>query len=94
VHADTLDASIDLFFSEKLHALAGLKTGLMKESKRLPGSKVLKGQFMAVQQGVATAKENRQSIEFLSSFVQDAKRSGLITSLINKHKVEGLSVAA
>jgi polar amino acid transport system substrate-binding protein len=94
VHADSLDASIELFFSEKLHALAGLKTGLIKESKRLPGSKVLDGQFMAVQQGVATAKENLQAIQFLTKFVQDAKQSGLIASFIQKHQVDGLSVAA
>jgi polar amino acid transport system substrate-binding protein len=48
---------------------------------------------MAVQQGVATAKENFQAIEFLSRFVQDAKQSGLIASFIKKHKVDGLSVA-
>ncbi|QWD70945.1 transporter substrate-binding domain-containing protein [Polynucleobacter sp. UB-Siik-W21] len=94
VHADTLEASVDLFFNEKLDALAGLKTGLIKDSKRLPGSTVLDGQFMVVQQGVATAKENLQSIEFLSRFVQDAKQSGLIASFIKKHKVNGLSVAA
>jgi polar amino acid transport system substrate-binding protein len=94
VHADTLDASVELFFNDKLHALAGLKTGLIKESKRLPGSKVLDGQFMAVQQGVATAKENLQAIEFLSRFVQEAKQSGLIASFIQKHQVVGLSVAA
>ena len=93
VHADTLDASVELFFTEKLDALAGLKTGLIKESKRLPGSKVLDGQFMAVQQGVATAKENLQAIEFLSRFVQEAKQSGLIASFIQKHQVDGLSVA-
>ena len=92
-HADSLDASVELFFNEKLHALAGLKTGLIKESKRLPGSKVLDGQFMAVQQGVATAKENLQAIEFLSRFVHEAKQSGLIASFIQKHQVEGLSVA-
>jgi polar amino acid transport system substrate-binding protein len=94
VHADTLEASVDLFFNEKLDALAGLKTGLIRDSKRLPGSTVLDGQFMAVQQGVATAKENIQSIEFLSRFVQDAKQSGLIASFIKKHKVNGLSVVA
>ena len=93
VHADTLDASVELFFSEKLHALAGLKTGLMKESKRLPGSKVLEGQFMAVQQGVATAKQNIQAVEFLTRVVQEAKQSGLIASFIQKHQVDGLSVA-
>jgi len=94
VHADSLDASVELFFSGKLHALAGLKTGLIKESKRLPGSKVLDGQFMAVQQGVATAKVNLQAIKFLTKFVQDAKQSGLIASFIQKHQVDGLSVAS
>jgi polar amino acid transport system substrate-binding protein len=93
VHADTLDASVELFFNEKLHALAGLKTGLMKESKRLPGSKVLDGQFMAVQQGVATAKENIQAVQFLTRVVQESKQSGLIASFIQKHQVDGLSVA-
>ena len=94
VHADSLEGSVDLFFNKHLDALAGLRTGLIKDAKRLAGSKVLDGQFMAVQQGVATAKQNSDGVEFLSGFMQESKQSGLIDSLIKKHRVTGLTVAA
>ena len=49
---------------------------------------------MAVQQGVATAKQNSDGVEFLSGFMQESKQSGLIDSLIKKYRVTGLTVAA
>jgi polar amino acid transport system substrate-binding protein len=93
VHANSLEASVDLFFDQKLDALAGLRTGLIKDAKRLPGCRVLDGQFMAVQQGVATAKENLAGVEFLTKHIEASKKSGFVASLIDKHKVNGLTVA-
>jgi polar amino acid transport system substrate-binding protein len=93
VHADNLKASVELFMDQRLDALAGLRTGLVNEAQRIPGSRILDGQFMAVQQGIATKKSNLETIEYLTNFVENAKKSGLVQDLINKHKVTGLSVA-
>ena len=46
-----------------------------------------------MQQAIGTARANSAGIAFLRDFVNEAKRSGLVASLIEKHKVRGLSVA-
>ena len=93
VHADSLQASNELFLSEKLDALAGLKTGLVSFSKKVPGSRILDGQFTGIQQAVATKKSNSEAIEFLSTCVAEFIRSGLVTNLIEQYKVQGLCAA-
>jgi polar amino acid transport system substrate-binding protein len=93
VHADSLQASNELFVSEKLDALAGLKTGLVSFSKKVPGSRVLDGQFTGIQQGIATNKSNLEAITFLSACVEEFIRSGLVTNLIEQYKVQGLAAA-
>ena len=59
----------------------------------MPGATILPGKFSAVQQAVGTAKANKAGAEYLASFVEQAKKSGLVANLIEKHKVKGLSVA-
>jgi len=48
---------------------------------------------MTVQQAIGTAKQNAAGAAFLRDFVAEAKSSGLVGRLIEKHRVEGLSVA-
>jgi polar amino acid transport system substrate-binding protein len=93
IRSDTLDAAFDQFVSEKLDALAGLRPRLLTDVTKLPGAKILDGQFTAVQQAVGTAKANEEAAAFLHDFVEEAKASGLVASFIAQHKVTGLSVA-
>lgn len=93
VHADSVKASNELFISEKLDALAGLRTGLASISRDLPGSKILDGQFTGIQQAVAAKKPDSESIEFLNACVEEFIRSGLVADLIRLYQVQGLSVA-
>jgi polar amino acid transport system substrate-binding protein len=66
---------------------------LLPEAEKLPGSKILPGNFMTVQQAIGTAKPNTAGAKFLSEFVEEAKKSGFVAGLIEKHHVKGLSVA-
>jgi polar amino acid transport system substrate-binding protein len=91
--APTLDGSFDLFRDQGLEALAGLRPKLLEDAAKMPGSRVLDGQFMAVQQAVGTAKPNVAAAAFLRDFVEEAKASGLVAALIARHQVRGLSVA-
>ncbi len=93
VRAASLDASYDLFVSEKLDALAGLRPRLLQDVEKLPGARILDGKFTAVQQAVGTAKANAAGARFLHAFVEDAKASGLVARLIERHHIRGLSVA-
>ena len=88
-----LDAAFNKFVDEKLDVLAGLRPGLLKDIEKAPDMKILDGKFSAVQQAVGTPKPNAAGATYLANFVENAKRSGLVASLIERHKVKGLSVA-
>ena len=81
------------FRDEGLEALAGLRPGLLSDVEKLPGARILDGQFTAVQQAIGTQKRNSAGAAFLREFVEEAKASGLVARLIEQHKVRGLSVA-
>ena len=98
VHADLVRSpgiaeSNERFVREKLDVLAGLRPGLLSVLDGLPGARILDGQFTGVQQAVGTARANVAAGRFLATFVEDAKRSGLVAELIARHRVRGLSVA-
>jgi len=93
VRAEGLDGALDLYLREGLDVLAGLRPRLLTDVERQPGARILDGQFTAVQQAIGTARANTAAAAFLSDFVEEAKRSGLVASLIAKHQVRGLSVA-
>ena len=91
---DSADAAIKAFTDQKMDAYAGLRPGLIDVAAKLPGSRILEGQFTSVQQAVGTPKKNAAGFAFLREFVEEAKRSGLVKSLIERHGVTGrLSVA-
>lgn len=94
VRAKGLAAAFELFVSEKLEALAGLRPGLIADAPKLPGAKILDGRFTAVQQAVGTAPANHAGVEFLRGFVEEAKASGLIARLIERHGVAGRLLVA
>jgi len=94
VRGDSIDASFKLFVGEKCDALAGLKPRLLKDVETLPGTRILDGRFTAVQQAIGTARANTAGAEFLRQFVAEAKSSGLVAEMIERHKVRGLTVAA
>ncbi len=95
VRAEGLDASFELFINEELDALAGLRPRLISDVKKLPGAKILEGQFTAVQQAMGCTKGKVAGAKFLKEFVEEMKASGFVANLIEKHGVVGrLSVAA
>ena len=93
VRTETIASASERFIHEKLDALAGLRPGLLSDLEKLPGARILDGRFTSVQQAIGTAKRNAAGVAFLRDFVEEAKASGLVSRLIERHKVRGLSVA-
>jgi polar amino acid transport system substrate-binding protein len=93
IRVDSIEDSLAAFVGQKLDALAGLRPRLMADVLTLPGARILDGQFANVQQAIGTPKANVAAAAFLQDFVQEAKASGLVARLIEKHGVRGLSVA-
>jgi polar amino acid transport system substrate-binding protein len=94
VRSDSLASAAEQFARDKLDALAGLRPALIGNAEKLPGTRMLDGKFMAVQQAVGTLRKNAAGAAFLRDFVEEVKASGFVASLIEKHKVRGLTVAA
>jgi len=94
LRSDSADGPFNQFVAENLEAYAALRPQLLTDVEKLAGAKILPGNFMTVQQAIGTAKPNTAGAAFLSEFVAEAKRSGLVARLIEKHHVKGLSVAA
>ena len=93
IRSDTLDSAYEEFVNAKLSALAGLRPRLLSDLGKLPGSRILDGRFMSVRQAIGTSRKNPAGAAFLRGFVEEAKASGLVARLIERHKVRGLSVA-
>jgi len=93
LRSDTAEGPFQQFVDEGLDALAGLRPQLLHDVDKLPGARILPGNFTAVQQAIGTAKTNAAGAAFLREFAEEAKSSGLVARLIEKHHVVGLSVA-
>jgi polar amino acid transport system substrate-binding protein len=93
VRAEGIPASYDLFVAEKLDVLSGLLPRLTSDVTRLPGARILEGEFTAIQQAIGTPKARVAAAAYLRGFVADIKASGLVASLIAKHGSRGVNVA-
>ena len=94
VITDSVDASFELFVEQGLEVLAGLRPRLVADAAKLPGARILDGQFTAVQQAIGCKPERTSGAQFLHDFIEEAKNSGLVADLLEKHGVMGrLTVA-
>ena len=79
----------ELFVTEKLDALAGLVPGLTKTAVEIPGSRVMPGCYTAVQQAIGAKPSCTNLQDLLQAFIADAKASGFVAELIDRHGVTG-----
>jgi polar amino acid transport system substrate-binding protein len=97
VRTGTMNETLADFRDRGLDALAGLRARLISDVAQLPGSRILDGRFMTVQQAIGVRRigdaESEAAVAWLTRFVELARTSGLVAELIRKHGVEGLSVA-
>lgn len=93
LRAEGIQGSYDLFVAQKLEALAGLKARLLSDAESLPGSRILEGQFTAVQQAIGTPMGRDAGAAFLREFVAEIKASGLVARTIERHGIRGVAVA-
>jgi polar amino acid transport system substrate-binding protein len=88
------DATLELFTGGNFDALAGLRPGLTGLAEKLEGLRILDGYFTTVQQAIGTPIGNAAGAEFLAAFAEEAKASGMVKSLIDKHGVTGRLMVA
>lgn len=94
IQTDTIDESFDTFAAAEADVLAGLRPRLLSDAERLPESRVLEGQFAAVQQAIGTPRDRDPAgLAYLELVVGAAIDSGFVAALIEHFDAKGLSVA-
>lgn len=93
VRTGTIDEAAAVFAAEGLEALAGLRPRLVSDLQALPGTTMLEGRFMAVQQALGTPLRNAAALPWMRRFAAAAVESGFVAARIAHHGVEGLTVA-
>lgn len=93
VYAGNFDDALALFRDAGLDALAGLRSRLVTDERAMPGTRILPGRFMAVQQAIGVPIAKAEALPLVARFVKAARDGGLVAALIEKHGVHDLAVA-
>ena len=90
-----LAGALQLFVDAELDALAGIKPALLENAHKLPGSRVLDGNYTTIRQAIATRPGHEALNAFAREFIADARQTGLIVELLQRHGVvDKLAVVA
>ena len=79
---------------KRVEVLAGVKQHLIASSAKLPGSRLLPGRFMAIQQALGLPRGRDAGAKYLREFIEDVKASGFVARALANAGVSGVSVAA
>ncbi len=94
VRAPSSPDVVPTFLAQGLDVAAGVKQQLEMDAARQPGLRLLPGRFMVIQQAMGIAKPRGAEAAFwLSVFVEEMKASGFVAAALQRHGVEGVSVA-
>ena len=94
VRAPTSPAVTDMFVAQKLEVAAGVKQQLEADARRIPGLRMLDGRFMVINQAMAMPKGRGEAgARYLREFVEEMKASGFVAQALERHRIEGASVA-
>jgi len=94
VRAPTSPTVVDVFVEQQLEVAAGVKQQLEADLLRFPHHRLLPGRFMVIQQAMGTPKSRGpEAAAFLAQFVEDMKASGFVADALQRHHIQGASVA-
>jgi polar amino acid transport system substrate-binding protein len=93
VRVDGSPAVVDEFLRQKMDAAAGVKQQLEADAKRVGGVRLLPGRFMLIEQAMGVPKGRTAAQQWLSAFIEEMKASGFVADALQRHHIEGASVA-
>jgi len=94
VRAPTSPTVVQTFIDQNLDVAAGVKQQLEADSRTQHGLRLLPGRFMLIQQAMGTPKSRGTiAAERLRAFVEEMKERGVVADALQRHRIEGASVA-
>lgn len=85
VRADSTPESFDLLTDQHLDAVAAVKAALGPLHERLPGSRILAGNFMTIPQAAGVPKGRPEAARYVHDFIEEMKASGFIAEAFKRH---------
>jgi polar amino acid transport system substrate-binding protein len=89
VPAPTLKSAIEMLSRRSIDAYATNKANLFEMSDRLPGSRVLDGQWGLERLSIAIPKGRDQGMAYVRKFVEDVKSEGLVARAAERAGLRG-----
>lgn len=90
----TSPAVVDTFLEQGLEVAAGVKQQLQADALRVPGLRILPGRFMVIQQAMGVPRSRSDGpASALRQFVEEMKASGFVQEALERHRIQGASVA-
>ena len=93
VRVATSPAVVDEFLKQQMEVAAGVRQQLDMDARRLGGLRMLPGRFMVIEQAMGVPKGRLAAQAWLSRYVEEMKRSGFVATALQRHGIEGASVA-
>lgn len=78
VRAPTGNEAIAMFERDKLEAVAGVKSPLLRYAQARPDLRVMDGRFMVIEQAMGVPKGRTDAVRYLRSMIEDLKASGFV----------------
>ena len=94
LRALTSPTVVDTFLAQGCEVAAGVKQQLQADALRVPGMRLLPGRFMVIQQAMGLPKSRSpEAVALLRAYVGDMKQSGFVALALQRHGIQGASVA-
>ena len=94
VHVPTSPVVTETFLAQNLEAADGVRQQLEADARRLPGLRLLDGRFMVINQAMGVPKGRPEGLTYLRGFVEEMKSSGFVARALERHRIEGATVAS
>ena len=93
VRAPTSAAAIELFKSQGLDAVAGVKNPLVAVAAKDSAYRVIDGNFMVIGQAAGVPRRREAAARYLREFMEEMKASGFVARALNQSGVTDATVA-
>lgn len=91
--APTSPAVVEYFLAHGADVAAGVRQQLEYDAARLENLRVLPGRFMVIQQATGVPDDRPAVATALRAFVEEMKASGFVAQALERHGIQGASVA-
>jgi polar amino acid transport system substrate-binding protein len=85
--------ALELFVRDRLEAAAGVRQPIAAFAHAHPGTRLIPGRFMAIEQAMGTVKGREAGVAYLRSFIEEMKASGFVARALKASGQGDASVA-